>query len=740
MGTLSTHLSSNELRHRTTKPIAAKETKDKTTPHFEEDIDTIKKNTHHNNHWHEHTHQLASTLVVIMSFFTTFYKIWYPAQVVFDEVHFGKFAGYYLQRTFFFDVHPPLAKLMYAAVGYLVGFDGVYQFTTIGESYADNQVPYIALRALPAALNVLSVALVYRILKSSGASILTCFLVSTLYCLDNAFIGQNRLILLDSMLIFFMLTTIYSYVEFRRHRHLVKMVGLFTVAAIGVAVVIDLWDLLDYKKHGLSNRQFIHHFFARFASLIVIPCVVYMFWFYVHFEILKFSGPGDVYMSAAFQETLHNNPLRLQSLEIMYNQVIRLQHRETSAFLHSHSLPYPGQYEDGRYSSQGIQVTGNPKPDANSYWRIKPTKELDPTSTTHYVRHNDIIQLEHVASQLNLMTHNVAAPLTPTHQEFTVVNHEKHYNDTLFRLELDDAVHSDIWSTMTKSVRLIHVNTGAALWCNSKHLPAWGASHFEVNGNRLASQPKNYWMATEIFGLNATEINLEKNKQVRSMSFLVKFIDLQMRMIVHNNRLVGSHPYQSTPISWPLMTRGISYWTDSATRGQIYLTGNIAGWWVGFTCLGLFALGYLGHQMIEKRRDCLVIHPTVKTRLTRTGGFFFLLWALHYLPFYLMGRSLFLHHYLPAMACNYLLLGSVFEYLFVNGVNSPASYQPNEKKLSVNQARLKIKSFLAASVLLGMQFMVYLFLSPLTYGDSGLPVEEIARRKVLEGWDIQFVK
>lgn len=31
------------------------------------------------------------------------------------------------------------------------------------------------------------------------------------------------------------------------------MIGLFVVAAVGLAVLMDLWDLLDTKKYGLTN-------------------------------------------------------------------------------------------------------------------------------------------------------------------------------------------------------------------------------------------------------------------------------------------------------------------------------------------------------------------------------------------------------------------------------------------------------------------------------------------------------
>jgi dolichyl-phosphate-mannose-protein mannosyltransferase len=73
------------------------------------------------------------------------------------------------------------------------------------------------------------------------------------------------------------------------------------------------------------------------------------------------------------------------------------------------------------------------------------------------------------------------------------------------------------------------------------------------------------------------------------MGFFGKFMELQYKMLEHNNKLSKSHPYQSRPHSWPLMLRGISYWSDNDTKGQIYMTGNIAGWWTGLLCVVIYA-------------------------------------------------------------------------------------------------------------------------------------------------------
>jgi dolichyl-phosphate-mannose-protein mannosyltransferase len=116
-------------------------------------------------------------------------------------------------------VHPPLAKLMIAGAGYLLGFDGQFDFANIGDNYIEHQVPYIGLRALPAILNVICTALIYGIMKQSGYSLAICVLSTAMYIFDNAMVTQNRLILLDSMLLVFMLATMYNYIRFRKLRH-----------------------------------------------------------------------------------------------------------------------------------------------------------------------------------------------------------------------------------------------------------------------------------------------------------------------------------------------------------------------------------------------------------------------------------------------------------------------------------------------------------------------------------------
>ncbi len=96
-------------------------------------------------------------------------KLSHPNNVVFDEMHYGKYALLYLKGIFFFDSNPPLGKLLLAAVAYAAGFEGEFDFEKIGVEYTEN-VPVAALRFLPALCGSLITPAAYLILCELGLS------------------------------------------------------------------------------------------------------------------------------------------------------------------------------------------------------------------------------------------------------------------------------------------------------------------------------------------------------------------------------------------------------------------------------------------------------------------------------------------------------------------------------------------------------------------------------------------
>lgn len=93
-----------------------------------------------------------------------------------NSTSFGGFASKYIKGKFFMDVHPPLAKLLITLAGWLGGFDGDFAFTNIGDDYREDNVPYVAMRMLPAICGVLSIPTMFLTLKASGCKTTTAAL------------------------------------------------------------------------------------------------------------------------------------------------------------------------------------------------------------------------------------------------------------------------------------------------------------------------------------------------------------------------------------------------------------------------------------------------------------------------------------------------------------------------------------------------------------------------------------
>lgn len=127
----------------------------------------------------EKSHSWFSVVLITMTLLAFITRVWlinFPSEVVFDEVHFGKFASFYLRGEYYFDVHPPLGKMLLAGVGHLVGYNGHFLFDNIGDDYIANEVPYIAFRVWCAICGTAIIPVSMLIMKEMGVSLMGCVL------------------------------------------------------------------------------------------------------------------------------------------------------------------------------------------------------------------------------------------------------------------------------------------------------------------------------------------------------------------------------------------------------------------------------------------------------------------------------------------------------------------------------------------------------------------------------------
>ncbi len=206
--------------------------------------------------------------------------------------------------------------MIIAFAGKLTGYDGNFPFKAPGDKY--EQTAYTGMRACCALFGALIAPLLYGTVLNMGFTAPTAFLCAFAIICDNGMLALSRYILLDPILMYFIAASMFSYSKFKTHsRHpfsgpwlawlvitgvnlaltcSVKWVGLFVVAYVGVGTILELWDLLG--DLSLSVRQLMEHFFVRAFALILIPALVYVFVFSIHFAICTNSGPGDGFMSS----------------------------------------------------------------------------------------------------------------------------------------------------------------------------------------------------------------------------------------------------------------------------------------------------------------------------------------------------------------------------------------------------------------------------------------------------------
>ncbi|KAF2085786.1 glycosyltransferase family 39 protein [Saccharata proteae CBS 121410] len=612
----------------------------------------------------------APILFTALAFFTRMWKLGLSNIVTWDEAHFGKFGSHYLKREFYFDVHPPLGKMLVGLSGYLAGYNGSFEFKS-GETYPED-LDYTFMRAFNSTFGALCVPLAYYTAKELNFRKPAVWLAALMVLCDNSLATISRFILLDSMLLFFTFTTVFCWAKFHKLQRdpfspewglwlmltgvsigcvtSVKWVGLFCTALVGIYTIEDLWRKFGDLK--MPKAELAAHVGFRVFGLIVIPLMVYMFSFWLHFLVLENSGPGDAQMSSLFQANLRGTEVGKDSpLEIAIGSRATIKNMGYGGgLLHSHIQTYPE-------GSQQQQVTCYHHKDANNDWFFYPNRaqvDYDPNEQLRFIGNGDVIRLIHAQTGRNLHSHQIAAPVTKADWEVssygnvTVGDSKDHWQVEVVR----DAASNDYSKirTLTTAFRLKHPDLGCYLRAGNVNLPQWGFKQIEVTCTKQNNprDPYTHWNVESHWNekLPAADAGSYKSP------FFRDFIHLNVAMMTSNNALVPDPDKQDDLASqfwqWPILHVGLRMcgWGDETVK--YFLLGNPIVYWTSTAALGFVGL-LTAFYTIRWQRGYADLKPAEIDHIHYSGLYPVLGWFLHYFPFIAMARVTYVHHYFPAL-------------------------------------------------------------------------------------------
>jgi len=255
-------------------------------------------------------------VLLFLSLMTHFYAFGQPEQVVFDEVHFGKYVtSYCCTSKRIFDIHPPHGKILIAYTARLSGYKGEQDFSKISNLFpTKNNRP---LRFLPALMGALLIPLMFVLMIQLNASQTAALLAALIVLFDTALLTQSRFVFLDSIL----LACIFSSISLaiwasQQRKRITNYVGFIIAGGLaGIAVGTKFTGLVALAlPFFYAAYQIVKGKNITIAKQWLIAAMLFLFGFgviyllgwYIHFSQLNQPGPGDIWgiLNGSFFEKL----------------------------------------------------------------------------------------------------------------------------------------------------------------------------------------------------------------------------------------------------------------------------------------------------------------------------------------------------------------------------------------------------------------------------------------------------
>ena len=154
----------------------------------------------------------------------------YPPVTLFDEVTYANYTIHIDNGIPFFDIHPPLARMLFGGIAHLSAFTINNIPEALAQSFGD--FPYFLIRLFIAIIGILLPLIVYVIARKLDCTTMQAGLSALLVIFDNGLVVYSRIMLPDMLLIFFNFTALLFALFATDERH--KKYRIFFILSCGI--------------------------------------------------------------------------------------------------------------------------------------------------------------------------------------------------------------------------------------------------------------------------------------------------------------------------------------------------------------------------------------------------------------------------------------------------------------------------------------------------------------------------
>lgn len=262
---------------------------------------------------------IAFISLIAVSAFLHLWRISTPSWPIFDEAYFTTLPAQNVLREPYFDIHPPLGRLIFSLPLYFSNTESLKNanFVKISRNASANQLetehkpdnykefPYVDLRLvsiLSGLALLIALFLFIREVAGSYVALLTLFFA----VFENALLLHTRLILMDGMYLAFSLLGLYF---FFRKKTAPVIAGLFWGLALSVKLtalafigpVLIVWMITDNREEGGNMKKRVFKFIlVGLLTLAILWFLINLLLFPVGERIALFNNLFSLGLTSSF--------------------------------------------------------------------------------------------------------------------------------------------------------------------------------------------------------------------------------------------------------------------------------------------------------------------------------------------------------------------------------------------------------------------------------------------------------